>query len=528
MTGWKMSFEREFALQGATAGQFDRAWQVLLLADGGFLVSHRKPAGIELYDAEGTFVRSIGSEGSGPNEFISAGSMVMAHDTLVVGDGRRGRIMLYTLKGRLLNSFFVDIHQEPLLLSIDPKGRLRVRQNIGGRDNERLAWTTFTMKGARVDSLVLPLEVRPKFLESAGENGSNRFRLYLPFQPTLGSAFLKDGSLVYGVSDKYEFVTTRSGRDTAMIFARTGLAAKPFPPELADSTIAEMTRSPSPVPLPAITRKDFPAAFPIWNDIAVDDMGYLWVSLGYWSRRSHYFELFSPDGRFLGPVISRFEYLRGASWNGDRVAITTWDKNRMPVVRTFKIDRRESLASPPVAQPPVEFSWGDTRNVCGLYEAALRFAVPDSSKRLVIADSNSMGVPQFAFHAWSGMGPPKEGSGMPWSDSTIAQMNVANRPRAELPACVRQRAGVTTESYAALAAPFKDREHGWEAFAAAHPGAAGFLVLSRPLWLSEAHDEALVQVVQAWHWLAGGGRVLYLRRVNGVWGVVTSHQYWVS
>ncbi len=323
------------------------------------------------------------------------------------------------------------------------------------------------------------------------------------------------------------------------LIARSGISAVPFPKEYADTVIADMMRNPPPGIVPSLSAKDFPAVFPVWNDIAVDNKGYLWVSIGYWARRNHYFEVFSPDGAYLGPVISRFEYFRTASWNGDRVAITTYDRNRLPVVRMFRIDRPEpavSVAQSPAvapvaavrAVPPTPFSWGDTRNVCALYDVAVRFVVPDSTKPLVIADSNSMGVTQFAFHAWTGLGPSKADSGIPWSDSTITMMNAANRPRADLPSCVRERPGVITESYDQLMAPFKDREKGWDLFYGAHPGSPGFLVFSRPLWLTDDHDEALVYVAHATHWLSGQGRVLYMRRVGGTWTVVKSRTHWVS
>ncbi|MES2124866.1 MAG: hypothetical protein V4503_09305, partial [Gemmatimonadota bacterium] len=179
-TGWKMTFEKEYQLQGAQPGQFDRSWQVLLLEDGGFVVSHRNPAGIELYAADGQFVRSIGSEGPADGQFLSASSMMMVHDTLVVGDGRRGRVMYYSLKGKPLGSFFADIHADPMPLSLDPAGRIRIRQNIGGMDSERFKWVFFTKRGQRVDSIVSPIEVRPKYLDISGGTGPNRMRLSMP------------------------------------------------------------------------------------------------------------------------------------------------------------------------------------------------------------------------------------------------------------------------------------------------------------------------------------------------------------
>lgn len=525
-TGWKMTFERSITLEGAKPGQFDRAWQALLLPDRRMLVSHRNPAGIELYDTAGKVERTIGNDGSGPDDFASASSMLMYHDTLIVGDGIRGRVLFYTLDGVLHRSFFVDVHGEPLALAIDGRGRLRVQQRRGSGEGTRLGWLYFTLQGKRVDSLDAPFVDRPRGIATPSAPGRVTV-LQLPYQPLNGFTFRQDGPLVYGFGDAYQFAITNTGRDTVRLFARSGFTPLALPASFADSTAKEMNEG-RPPGTREIVASDFPAVFPIWNEIATDELGYLWVSRGFWIRRTHAFDVFAPDGRYLGYVVSRFESLRTASWSNGRVAITTYDRNRMPVVRIFRIDRPDDrLPVEPIGRPAT-FTWGDTKNVCALYAALLPSVTSDQATSIVMADSNSMGTTTFAFHAWSSMGAPKVDSLNLWNDSTVRRMNAANFPRAELPACLTAAPKVTTESWATLIAHFSDREKGWEQFRAAHPGAAGFHVFSRPLWLTPTQDEAIVYVARAFDWLAGDGTLYYLRRRDGRWAIVERSTLWVS
>ena len=87
-------------------------------------------------------------------------------------------------------------------------------------------------------------------------------------------------------------------------------------------------------------RADLPTQFPLWNDVAVDDKGYLWVASGVPRRRTQSLAVFSPDGRYLGWVAGWLTSFHATSFQGDRVAFLTYTADRRAVVRHMRIDRR--------------------------------------------------------------------------------------------------------------------------------------------------------------------------------------------
>jgi hypothetical protein len=80
--------------------------------------------------------------------------------------------------------------------------------------------------------------------------------------------------------------------------------------------------------------------FPLWNDVAVDDKGYLWVASGVPRRRTQSLAIFAPDGRYLGWVAGWLTTFYATSFQGDRVAFLSYTADRRAVIRHMRIDRR--------------------------------------------------------------------------------------------------------------------------------------------------------------------------------------------
>jgi hypothetical protein len=165
---------------------------------------------------------------------------------------------------------------------------------------------------------------------------------------------------------------------------------------------------------------------------------------------------------------------------------------------------------------------------CGVYAAALEHLRQGEARMIVVYDSVSLATPTFAFHAWHTRGRPEAGSPVPLTDSLWEAMRSAHRVREALPACFGAGWTVVRVPYDSLRAPFRDREAGWANFGQVFPGAGGFLVVGRPLFINAAGDEALVYVGRAVYWLAGSGTMLYLRRMGGAWRVIATHAMWGS
>jgi hypothetical protein len=165
---------------------------------------------------------------------------------------------------------------------------------------------------------------------------------------------------------------------------------------------------------------------------------------------------------------------------------------------------------------------------CGVYQADLDSLLPDTSQVMVAYDSTSLATPNFALHAWVGLGLPKAGSDVPLTDSLWQVMRAAHRDRTALPPCLRAGGPVVRVRYDSLRAPFKDRENGWMRFAELFRGAPGLFILGEPLVFGDAQNEAFVYVGRAMHWLGGSGTIYYLRRTGGRWQIHGRHSVWAS
>ena len=167
-------------------------------------------------------------------------------------------------------------------------------------------------------------------------------------------------------------------------------------------------------------------------------------------------------------------------------------------------------------------------DLCGVYATALKKLVPDSTVPIVAYDSVSLATPGFAFHAYTGMGPPKAGSKVPFTDSLWQLIRGQHRERDALPPCFGAGHRVVRVRYDSIASQFRNRDSGWVNFQKAFPGAQGFYVVGRPYFMNADRSEAMVYIAHASHWLAGSGVVYYLRKSQGVWELVGEHPLWMS
>ena len=120
---------------------------------------------------------------------------------------------------------------------------------------------------------------------------------------------------------------------------------------------------------------------------------------------------------------------------------------------------------------------------CAIYAEAIRMLSPDTTKGIVLYDSTSMGVPQFAFHAWTGLGFDPNDAGVAINRDMQAAMNEGMKNRTALP-----------------------HVH----------------------WLNAEHTLAVVYAAKASDWLSGEGRIIVLSKRSGKWVADKSRKVWAS
>jgi hypothetical protein len=335
-TGWRLIPGRTDTLPAAP-NAFEKGYRPILLDDGGMLIVERLPATILLYDSTGRFVRTIGKEGTGPQEFRAEISVAVHHDTVIVSDAYQSRIALFTTRGKFIRTFPTE--RASAQVGVDDRGRIRVVRMLGFGGVYQQHWLFYSTRGVLLDSLTVPARPEPKSWRLV--DGGRSAQMIVPHAPSSAAVFLRDGTLMHGTGDRYEFVVTRTGRDTLRLFGRTNVTAAPLDSFYADTLFRELTgTSGAPDFSTVAKRSDLPTQFPLWNDVTVDDQGYIWVAEGVARRRTQSLAVFAPDGRYLGWVRGWLTSFHATSFQGDRVAFVSYTADRRAVVRHMRIDRR--------------------------------------------------------------------------------------------------------------------------------------------------------------------------------------------
>lgn len=332
--GWKLVLERTVQPPEGDSAAFGNPYDIVLRPDGSFLLRDGNDPALALYDSSGVLVRRFGRQGAGPGEFERSYPAWLG-DTLVVHDPGQSRISLFALDGTLIRTFpGICCHEGPPI-GVDSRGRIRVTGQRVSDSAFTNQWLYFTLDGRRVDSMIPPEAGKQKYWTVATNGGRSRYTV--PFAGQNAHAFLPDGRIVYGITDKYELLVTSTGRDTARIIRRTGVTGDPVPPGALDSILGVWTKG-NPGLAEVAHRSDVPSTRPLWSGVELDGQGNFWVQRGDYTGGSHRFDVFAPDGRFLGEVPSPFDHLWQSVWAGQRVAVLDEDEAGLPRVRVFRIE----------------------------------------------------------------------------------------------------------------------------------------------------------------------------------------------
>jgi len=93
------------AVEGAPELQFFRIFGVAEDIDGNIWVLDTGHAEVRVFDAAGRHVRTFGRQGSGPGEFRMPTQLMLMGDTVLVGDGGLNRFTLFDRQGGVLGTF---------------------------------------------------------------------------------------------------------------------------------------------------------------------------------------------------------------------------------------------------------------------------------------------------------------------------------------------------------------------------------------------------------------------------------------
>lgn len=330
-SGWRLVLERTIQPAEETPGMLGSPTEVVLFRDGRVAVAEdprgRGKVGILLFDAQGNFVRRLGRDGEGPGEYRSV-AVAGYGDTLVIQDQRLARITLLGVDGKLIRSFPSRCCASGVPVGVSEQGMITVSYGSGW-------WARFTAGGKLVDTLSPPEAAPVKEWTPPPPMGG---RYSIPFTAYTGRLLLRDGTILYGVQDRQEFVVSRGGKDSVRIFGRASVVARPVPDSARRTLIAQLKAHPALGPV--FKEDDIPTTLPVWQRLFEDERSNLWVLDGYFTMApARGFDVFAKDGRYLGAVATPSATPISLSFNNGRVAILDLDGDDLPRVRIFRVDR---------------------------------------------------------------------------------------------------------------------------------------------------------------------------------------------
>lgn len=353
---WSLVHERDVRPAEGEPGELMEPNDIALADDGTLYVVERNPTAINMYGPDGRFVKQLAREGSGPGE-VQAAWIAVRGDTLAIQDPSQSRgTTIDARDGSLISTRPTSCcYWYPL--GIDGQGRAVARMMTppDSTKGPRQGYIRFAMTGEGTDTAMLPERPEPdglkQWMVTRGKQGM--FMRQVPLRPRGVHAVDPTGGFVTGWSGEYVLVATANGSDTAMVFRRP-FSAEPVTAAqkqaIVDGVIAEFNEQEMDVTGDELRKAFDPTAIPdqrpAFEGIWVDREGRRWVRLSSSDTTSAQFDLFDREGRWIDQLgVPSTDWPREAwrpiSFARDRVAVILEGEDGLPLIRVFRIVRRE-------------------------------------------------------------------------------------------------------------------------------------------------------------------------------------------
>jgi len=305
---------------GAAAGpeedNLTRVWDATVLPGGGIALINGGASEVQIRASDGSHIRTLGRQGSGPGEFNSPRWLAVRGDTLMVFDPLQGlgRMTLYSLSGDLLGTetLQVDGLNYPSPDALLPDGSYLDEVSEGSIDWTEVGhvvYTRYPIRYARIDGAVDTLTTAPgsEAWREFFQNGISQADV--PFgrgsYTAVGADRIYLGNGVRPVIDGYSFTGQH------LISIRLDVAATPVTEGERDRWIEDRLSDPYLDGYPDIKARNrrrfeeapLPSHMPVHADLIVDGRDRLWAR-AYdppWDDTNEWW-VFDPDGRWQGTV----------------------------------------------------------------------------------------------------------------------------------------------------------------------------------------------------------------------------------
>jgi sugar lactone lactonase YvrE len=276
---------------------------------------------IYVFDSTGKHLRSIGRRGKGPGEFLWITMLARRPDgNLVVYDSHNARMSVFDTAGRGIAFVNASIGCSMLGHGIyDSTGHLVITCLDTGSNG---AWFSLRFDSLfhAVDTLRVP-SPSTQSTKFVGPDGTARIGPDIPFISTPFWMPTTVPDVWTGMTSDYRLYRVSLSGDTTLIVERTGIEHLPVTAADIDSSVVGtgwLTKHGF-----KVDRSRIPSEKPLLTDLLVDDSGYLWVEPMVANDHGKIWDIFNPDGRYLGrihtPYVLQASSLFRSLIRGDRI-----------------------------------------------------------------------------------------------------------------------------------------------------------------------------------------------------------------
>lgn len=295
---------------------------------------------LRVFGPDGQYIRTVGRKGGGPGEFAQAVKVELGPDgNLWVMDPSNNRHSVFDtagtyLEGKHAPGGFVIL---PWPGGFDRQGRYYSPTPLRGSGGFRMALVVHDASMQPVDTLEPPRDpVEREYFELRNDGGF--IRAGVPFSGSLNWQLSPDGTIWALVTDQYRLFELGADGDTLRTITR---AFTPLPVTAADrESIHErlkwFTDQGGRIDLSKIPDTKPPAGF-----FFIDDADHIWVQVTMPDEEDNgrVFDIFDPDGRYLGAVRLPFTLPGSPIFRDGALYAVTVDELEVPYVVRARIVR---------------------------------------------------------------------------------------------------------------------------------------------------------------------------------------------
>ncbi|MGH7480976.1 MAG: 6-bladed beta-propeller [Longimicrobiales bacterium] len=307
---------------------FGQVTSIAVGPDGSIYAYDAQVPALRKFASDGTYVATFGRQGNGPGEYEQATGLAVAPDGRVfLHDPRNVRVNVYSPEGESLAHIRVpsSLFTSNTLL-FGTEGDIYAKALLGEIESGRpwpIGFIHYDSTGALLDSIPPPDIPGPPPPLMTAEGEMVRAQLAVPFHPRPEWTFTPLGYFVTGTGERYEVTVHRPDRPLRI---ERELSPAAVDPEEAEQHRARIERRLLDVqPGWRWDGPDVPSMKPYFKGLYTGLDGRIWVyryvqaepvvrdsvtlaadttgelSPRYW-REPIVFDVFEPDGRFLGEV----------------------------------------------------------------------------------------------------------------------------------------------------------------------------------------------------------------------------------